>query len=176
MPLSLAPTYGLAKTAYSSYSSATGWSLANGCVLTGGTADNNPTFIFIGKTGETWNMAACINGKTSAVGTLTSPEFANGVGKLTFNYGYAFNEKDNNDATKGACKVQIDVIKNGEVTKTVTLDKSTEEMVQKTAYTAEFELNVAGPCSIKFTNLSPSQSTSNRDRVSLWNICWTDCK
>ena len=167
---------GTAKTSYSSYKSEAGWALENGCVQTGGTTDNNPTFTFIGKTGETWNMAACINGKTSAVGSLTSPTITGGVGTLTFNYAHAFNEKDNNDETKGGCKVQIDFIKDGNVAKTVTLEKTSAEMVQKTAYTAEFEVNVTGPCSIKFTNLSPSQSTSNKDRVSLWNISWTDCK
>ncbi len=166
---------GQEQSAYGTYKTESGWKLENGCVQKGGDSDKNPVFAFIGKTGDTWNMAACINGKTTAVGVLTSPEITGGVGTITFNFGHAFNELVEGDDTKGGCKVQIDVIKDGQVAKTVTLEKAASEIEIKTAYEAEFELNVAGPCSLKFTNLCPSgKSDGNKDRVALWNISWTD--
>jgi hypothetical protein len=46
--------------------------------------------------------------------------------------------------------------------------------VQKTMYEGSIEVNVSGTFKLKFTNLCPSNnSSSNKDRVSIWNLTWT---
>ena len=44
-----------------------------------------------------------------------------------------------------------------------------------TKYSHEEDINVAGDFQIVFTNLSPSNSTSNKDRTAIWDVEWTGC-
>jgi hypothetical protein len=46
------------------------------------------------------------------------------------------------------------------------------DITAKTAYTFEATCNVTGDFTIEITNLCPSNSTSNKDRVSIWNLVW----
>ena len=116
---------------------------------------------------STWAKAACINGKTAAVGTIESPELAGGCGQLSFNYGLAFKESE--------IKFKIEVIQGGTVVKTLTVEKSSVTQKAMLSYTAD--INVAGTFKLKFTNLCPSNNaSSNKDRVSIWNLTWTACK
>ena len=121
--------------------------------------------MFIGADNTT--KAVTINGNTTAKGVLTSPTLTGGISKLTFNYGHAFSDKNG---------VDINVtITDASGNKTVlNLVKTGSEVIQKTAYTAEFVLAtpVLGDFTIEFTNNSPSQAEGNKDRVSLWNIEW----
>ena len=110
-----------------------------------------------------------INGKTTAVGMITSPTLNNGISSLTFNYANTFKE-DN------GVSIKIE-IKQGEiVAKEYTITKANENVAQNTVYTETIEnINVEGNFQIVITNLSPSQNnSSNKDRVSIGKLCWTN--
>jgi hypothetical protein len=75
---------------------------------------------------------------------------------------------------KNGISFQIDVIQNDEVVKTLTVTKGAAEVTQKVPIEHSVDVNVSGTFSLKFTNLCPSNSTSsNKDRVSIWNLTWT---
>lgn len=152
-----------ANSSYSSRTTTAGWKGANCAVMQGGTSDNNPTFKFIGSTDTT--RAFTINGKTSAKGTITSPTLTNGCGKLSLKYGHAFSESNGVD-------FNIIIKQNGSAVQTYRVDVNS--ITQKTVYTWEQDVNVAGDFVIEITNNSPSNnSSSNKDRVSIWDIEWT---
>jgi hypothetical protein len=153
---------------YVSLTSTNGWVSTNAALLIGGASDSNPAFKFIGS--DNTVKAVTINGKTAAAGSLVSPILTGGIEKLVFNYGYAFKESNGLDIT-----ITITEVATGAV-QTIQLVKSNSEVVQKTAYTAEFVLEnpISGEFTISFTNNCPSNNaSSNKDRVSLWNIQWT---
>ena len=155
-------TISATNTSYVSGKTTAGWSYTNCAIFKGGTSDNSPAFKMIG---DDSNRALCMNGKTSAVGKITSPTLTTGCGTLKFNYGLPFSD------TK--IKFRVDIIQNGAVVKTFTVDKSSASKVTK--YSHEEEINVAGEFQIVFTNLSPSNSTSNKDRTAIWDVEWTGC-
>lgn len=158
----------IAKTSsYKNFTSTAGWILTNCAVQEGGEKDSNPVYKLIGKVEgtSTWAKAACMNGKTAAVGSIESPELSGGCGKLTFNYANIFTE------SKGV-NFKIEVIQGGSVVKTITVDE--DSVTKMTAYTYTADINVSGSFKLKFTNLCPSNnSSSNKDRVSIWNLVWT---
>ena len=138
-----------------------GWVATNSAVLKGGSSNANPQFIMIGTADD---RAVCLNGKTSAVGTLTSPTLSNGITKLTLKYGLPFSD------TK--IKFTVQIMQNGvEVASKVVENSNATKL---TAYTLEWELDtpVEGEFTIVITNNSPSNSTSNKDRTAIWNIQW----
>ena len=107
-----------------------------------------------------------INGKTSTVGTITSPELNGGIGSIKIRYANTYGE------TNGV-SFRLDIKQNGEVVKTYAITYKTG-VTQNTVYTELIEnINVAGDFQMVFTNLSPSKSTSNKDRVSIGRLCWT---
>ena len=149
---------------YGTYTNATGWTAENSIIL-GGDDDpskaSNPYFGFIGKAGT---LAPTLNGKAGAAGKLLSPVLTGGCGKLTFNYGFAFNE------AKAQFTVNIkDKAGNVVKTDTVTLDSVTK----LTAMSYSLDVNVSGDFSIEIVNDCYSGATSNKDRVSIWNLTWT---
>lgn len=150
-------------TSYVSGKTTAGWNYANCAIFKGGTSDSSPSFKMIG---DASNRALCMNGKTSAVGSITSPTLTTGCGTLKFNYGLPFSD------TK--IKFRVDVKQNGSVVKTFTVEKSSATKFTK--YSHEETINVAGDFQIVFTNLSPSSSTSNKDRTAVWDVEWTGCK
>ena len=152
-------------SSYSTYTSTKGWAATNCLLFQGGPSDAPPVYQFIGfMTGSDTNyaMAPTLNGKTSGVGSIVSPTLKNGMKKLTFNYGAAFSDK--------TLAFRVDVKQNGSVVKSWEVNKT--DVVQKTAYTFEESCDVKGDFVIEITNLSPSNSTSNKDRVSIWNLVW----
>ncbi|MDE7161054.1 MAG: Ig-like domain-containing protein, partial [Muribaculaceae bacterium] len=108
--------------------------------------------------------APTLNGKTTAVGSITSPTLTGGISTLSFNYANTFSE------TKGV-SLQIDILQNGAVVKSQTLTETSVTQKQVYSFTSE-EFNVTGDFVIEITNLSPSHYTSNKDRVSIWNLTW----
>ena len=154
-----------ANSSYSTRTSTSGWKGTNCAVMQGGTSDSNPTFKFIGSTNAT--RAFTINGKTTAKGVITSPTLTTGCGKLSLKYGNAFSESNGVDFT-------VTIKQNGTVVKTYKVDVNS--VTQKKAYTWEQEVNVAGDFVIEITNNCPSNSTSNKDRVSIWDVEWTGYK
>lgn len=153
-----------AASPYGTYTNATGWTATNSIVL-GGTTDssaNNPYFTFIGPSGT---LAPTLNGKASAPGKLTSPLLGGGIGTLTFNYGFAFSE------TKCTFTVYVKD-SSGNVVKQDTVAVSPLE--QKKAYSYSLAVNYTGNFYIEIVNDCVSQATSNKDRVSIWNLTWTN--
>ena len=146
-----AESFTSANTSYSTRTSKAGWVCTNAALVS---IDGT--------------KAPTINGKTSAVGDITSPTLSGGCGTLTFKYANTFSE------SKGvSVKVTVtDASGNKVLMKT---DIVNESVTQKHVYTATIEnINVAGDFKIQIKNNSPSNSKKdNKDRVSIWNIQWT---
>ncbi len=154
-------------TSYTSNKTADGWQYTNAAVIQGGASNSNPTFKPLG-TSATKGLV--LNGKTSAKGKLVSPTLTGGLSKLVFNYTNVFSESKGVDIT-------ITIKQNGAVVATKQLDNNS--VTQYTAYTFEWDLEaegvaVTGDFTIEISNNSPSASTSNKDRVAIWNIEWTN--
>ena len=147
-------------TSYVSGKTTAGWSYTNCAILKGGTSDKNPEFTMFG---DDLNRALCMNGKTSAAGTITSPIINTGCGTLKFNYGLPYSDNK--------IKFRVDIKQNGEIVETFTVDNSSATKLN--AYSYEEEINVTGDFQIVFTNLSPSNNTGNKDRTAIWNVEWT---
>ena len=151
---------------YVSLTSANGWVAENSALLSGGESDANPIFTFIGYVnGSTteYAKAPTLNGKTTAVGTLVSPVLHGGMNRLRFNYGAAF--------TDNVLSFRVDVKQNGEVVKTWTV--TNENVTKHEVYPFDEVCSIDGDFTIEFTNLCPSNATTNKNRVSIWNITWS---
>ena len=158
-------TMGAASGQYGTFTSTKGWVATNSMLLQGGTSNVNPTFEFIGFMTEStteYAKAPTLNGKTNSVGVLVSPTLKGGMKKLTFSYGAAMSDK--------MLSFRVDVKQNGNVVESWT--ETNNEVAQRTAYTFSKTCNVTGDFTIEITNLCPSNSTSNKDRVSIWNLVW----
>lgn len=131
---------------------------------TNGWVCTNSAVVEITLDGTTY-LAPTLNGKTTAVGTITSPTLNNGLGTLSFQYENTYNE------TNGV-SVRIDIMQNGKVANTYTLIN--EYVNKSTAYDFDYTFNVPGDFQIVITNLSPSNSSNNNDRVSIFNLTWTN--
>ncbi len=151
-------------TSYSARQSTAGWIGENCAVYTGGSTDNNGVFkSLLGAFSDVvgWTM----NGKTSAVGIITSPTIANGCGTLSFDYGFCNNESN------GFC-FKVEILQNGTAVQTYTVENSDSTKFEKHSWSQE--INVAGSFVIKFTNNCPSNnSSSNKDRTTIFNVVWT---
>ena len=153
-------TISATNTSYVSGKTTAGWNYKNCAIFKGGTSDSSPAFKMIG---DASNRALCMNGKTSGVGSITSPTLTTGCGTLKFNYGLPFSD------TK--IKFRVDIMQDGAVVKTFTINNASASKTTK--YSHEEVINVAGDFQIVFTNLSPSASTSNKDRTAIWDVEWT---
>lgn len=152
-------------SSYGEQTTTNGWVGKNCAVMAGGSNDSNPVFkSMMGADSSVKGMT--MNGKTSTVGTITSPTISTGCGTLTFKYGYPFSE------SKGI-KFKVEIKQNGAVVETYTIDDPSA--IKLKAYEYEAEVNVSGEFQIVFTNLSPSNSTSNKDRFTIWDVEWTGC-
>ena len=151
-------------SSYIARESAAGWVGENCAVQGGGPGDVNPQFnSLLGN--DTNARAWVINGKTSGVGKITSPVITTGCGTLTFNYSTTFTEKS-------GYNFNVDIIQNGAVVKTFNVVNDDNTKFAKHTFTEE--VNVAGEFQIVITNNCPSQnSSSNKDRVSIWDVMWT---
>lgn len=153
------------KSTYGTYTSTAGWKAVNCNLLRGGDTDGNPIFKFIGfMDGSTTNyaFAPCLNGKTSAVGTVTSPTLNNGLTKLTFNYGMPYSDT--------AIKMNVAIVQGGNVVKSWVVEQAQPEKYK--VYTFSETADITGDFQIVFTNLSPTSQDSNKDRVCIWNVNW----
>ncbi len=148
---------GVANTSYKSYTSVSGWTCANSSILNN--AKGNTTMFPVD------SLAVCMNGKKTTVGSLTSPTLSGGIGTLTFNYGYTYSE------SKGV-SMNVSILQNDAVVQSVDVVNSSAS--KNTAYEAILDFNISGDFVIKITNNHPSNSTSNKDRYSVWSISWTE--
>ena len=151
-------------SSYIARQSTAGWVGENCAVQGGGPGDVNPQFKSL--LGEDTNARAwVINGKTSAVGKITSPVIATGCGTLKFTYGMAFSDKNGYD-------FDVEIMQNGEVVKSFNVKNADSTKYGK--FTFEEAVNVAGGFQIVITNNCPTQDGgSNKDRVSIWDVMWT---
>ena len=142
-------------TSYGSYKTTNGWQLTNCACITSGLPSEAPQ----------GTVAPTLNGKTSAVGSITSPTLEGGIGTLSFDYTNTFSE------SKGV-SLQIDIQQNGNTVKSEVLTNTS--VAQSTLYSFTSQaFDVEGDFTILIKNLSPSKSTKNKDRVSIWNLTWT---
>ena len=155
-------TITLTSTSYGSGKTTAGWNYINCAIFKGGNSNSSPAFKMIG---DASNRAICMNGKKGAAGTITSPTLNGGCGTLKFNYGLPFSDNK--------IKFRVDIMQNGEAVKTFTINNTSASKL--TLYSHEEEINVAGDFQIVFTNLSPSDSKSNKDRTAIWDVEWTGC-
>ncbi len=149
---------------YGTYTNATGWTATNCILLAGqesGVADANPRFAFIG---DASTIAPTLNGKASAPGKITSPTLTGGIKTLSFCYGFAF--------TDTQCQFTVNIYQNGAVaaTKTVTVSTVTKGVAN------EFTMacNLSGSFTIEITNDHIGGLESNKERLSIWNLTWTN--
>lgn len=152
------------RTSYSgSVTTPAGWVLTNCAVQSGSSdGDSNPAFTFIGAPTV---RAACLNGKQGATGSIVSPVISGGCKKLSLNYGFAFGDKK--------CQFTINIKQNGSVVKTETVKVDPVEKLK--AFSYSMDVNVSGDFSIEIVNDALSATASkNTDRVSIWNISWTN--
>ena len=90
-----------------------------------------------------------------------------GIGSIKIRYANTYSESN-------GVSFKLEIKQNDEVVKTYTITKAKADVTQNTVYTELIEnINVEGDFVMVFTNLSPSKSTSNKDRVSIGRLCWT---
>lgn len=145
-----------ANNSYTTGTTAAGWKYIN-CALLNKSTVSAITDSSIGVT---------MNGKTSAVGSIESPVITTGCGTLKFNYAHGYKETNGFD-------FNVQIIQNGEVVKTFNVKNTSTTQNQK--YEFKEDINLSGEFQIVFTNLSPSNSTANKDRFTIWDVEWTGC-
>ncbi len=142
---------------YATYKTAQGWTATWSLILSGGTEATN----FISS--DTKMLCPCIDGTPARPGTLTSPTISGGLKKLTFNYGFPYNE------TK--CAFTVNILQGGKVVASDTVTLDTLEKAKVYNYSHEF--SVSGDFVIQIVNDCLSQATvNNKDRVAIWNLTW----
>lgn len=153
-----------AKSSYGTYTTTDGWVAANCAVQTGGTQENNnPEFSCLGGADV---RAVCLNGKKTTPGSLTSPTLTGGIGKLTFNFGFMFGE--------GSLKPKftVNIKQNGSVVKTQSMTCEDTEKFKVQTFT--MDCNVTGSFVIEIVNDCAGGQAGNKERISIWNISWTN--
>lgn len=155
------------KSSYGTYTNATGWTAENCAILGGydGEGDGtNPRFAFIGAPGT---LAPTLNGNSTKAGKLVSPTLTGGCGTLTFKYGFAFNETTDT-------KFTVNILQGGNVVKTQTVTVAKADWVKFKVYDFSMDVNVTGDFSIEIVNDCAGAQTANKERVSIWNLTWTE--
>ncbi len=110
-------------------------------------------------------MSLVMNGKTSAKGSIASPTLSGGVSSVTFSYTNTFSESKGVDIT-------ISIKQNGTVVASYQLDDNSVTQNTVETYTWVLDEQITGEFTIEFANNSPSNSTSNKDRVSIFEVQW----
>ena len=149
-----------------SYTTANGWVTNYSAIQCGGSTNMNPQFTVIGS--DTTYKAVCLNGKTSAPGSITSPILGGGMNTLTVKYTKMFTD------TALSATVTITDLTTGAVYTHViaqTLDKNDKY----TVYTDVWTLDVAieGNFTIAIVNNCPTGQDGNKDRMTILDITWT---
>lgn len=151
-----------AKSSYATYTTTAGWVAKNCAVQSGGAKDANPVFTFIGDSDAV--KAVCVNGKSSAPGSVISPTLTGGIKGLRFNYGFAFSDKQ--------CKFTVNIKQNDAVVKTKTMDITSVTKFAVCEFT--MDCNVSGDFVIEIVNDCKTGTDKNVDRVSIWNLTWSN--
>lgn len=147
---------------YLTNTSTGGWVVVNSAV---GAPTATPTAV-----GTCERQHVVMNGKTTAVGSITSPTITGGCGTLTFNYSNVFTESNGANFT-----VQlVNPTDATDILYDTTVVVANDDMLPMRSiknFTAE--VNVAADFILKITNNSPSNNTGNKDRLAIGCIEWT---
>ena len=138
-----------ANTSYNKKTSTSGW------------VANNAASVKVGD-----YMSVILNGKTSAVGSLVSPTLSDGISKLSFYYTNTYSESNGVDII-----INIKDSNNNVIVSNRLNDDSVDKGVAE-EFVWTLDSPVSGNFIIEILNNSPSNSTSNKDRVSILNISW----
>lgn len=105
-----------------------------------------------------------MTGKTSDSGILISPLLANGCGILSFKYTFI---------DSSPVSFRVDVLDDKD---NIVWTKTIDEPIPVFGKVCDFSesVNVSGPFRLKFTNLCVSGATWHTDRVSLYDMSWTN--
>ena len=158
------------QTTFGELTSTKGWKAFNAGLLKGGPTDAAPTYAMIGKKADgsdNWAYAVHLTGNVNSKGRLISPSIDGGMRKLSFDYGYVL--------TDAGVHFEVNIYSNASANpvlmKTITIHNS--EAAKLTPYHYEEEVNMnMNDLMIEVKPLSPTQSTTNRDRFAIWNITW----
>jgi hypothetical protein len=145
------------------YTTASGWTTKNAAIQAGGPSVSNPIFPVVGPDGT--HKAVCLNGKKSAPGTLTSPTLTGGLEEINVDYTKMFTD------TKLSVTITVTELSTGNVyTHTIAneLDKNEKYVVHSDSW--KLDTPVTGDYTIVFKNDCPSNSTSNKDRMTLLKV------
>lgn len=154
------------KSSYGTYTTTDGWVCANCAVQQGSedsSTDKNPAFGCIGGADV---RAVCLNGKKTTPGSITSPTLTGGITKLTFNFGFMFAE----GTLKPKFTVNIKQGGNVVATESYVCEDTEKFKVQDFSMTC----NVTGDFVIEIVNDCAGQQTANKERISIWNLQWTN--
>ena len=148
---------------YAAHTTTNGWKTTNSAILVGGTTDSNPVFKVVGP--DKTHKAVCMNGKTSAVGKITSPMLTTGISKLTVKYTMPFSD------TKLSVKVTIKDA-NGQTYATHDIVHNGATKLQAYEHEWVLEAPLVGNFTIEVVNNCPSASTKNKDRFAIISLAW----
>ena len=156
---SFSPDTFTANSSYSTaYTSTDGWSTVNCAIVN---TSIQESYVLPG-------TAVVLRGRKDQQGVLTSCLYANGIKSLSFKYGYGYSE------TKGfelAIRIKNSA---GQVVAQTTLESENLTKGQTYTYTWNLDTAVSGDFTIEFANLGTD--SSNKHRVSVWDISWVNNK
>ena len=135
-------------TNYNTYKTTNGWTATNSAV---NDANIDPSAAY-----------PVLNGKKTAVGTLTSPTLNGGVGEVAIKCVYPYGESN-------GMKFTLNIKQNDAVVKTQTFTSASNTTAE---FTSE-AFNIAGDFVIEIKAGSPSNSTKNKDRLGIYELTWT---
>jgi hypothetical protein len=148
------------------FNTASGWTVKNSAIQVGGPNAANPAFPVVGA--DKSSKAPCLNGKTSAPGSITSPTLTGGISKLNINYTKMFTD------TSLKATITITDLATG-TTYTDVLSKTADKNTKYEIWYYEWTLptTITGDFTISIVNSCPSGSSSNKDRLTILDLFWT---
>jgi hypothetical protein len=145
------------------WTTAAGWVLKYCAIQAGGTTVINPNYPVVGPTKD--HKAACLVGKTSTPGQITSPTLTGGLSEIHIRYTKMFTD------TKLAYTITVtDLTTSSTYTHSVSVEKESQE--KYVVYNDDWKLEtpVSGNYTIDIINDCPSNLNSNKDRVTILSI------
>ena len=141
--------WGNTNTSYSTRTNSDGWTATNTALVN---VDNT--------------VCPTLNGKTSAIGVLTSPELSGGISSLTLKATNTYKD------TKGI-SLKAEIKQNGAVL--ASHDFTDASIAQNSIFSQTWDgFNINGEFVIVITNNCPSNKNSNADRVSIISLTWEE--
>ena len=151
-----------ASNSYLTNTSTAGWYVVNSAV---GAPTATPTSV-----GTCGRQHVIINGKTSAVGSITSPTITGGCGTLSFNFAHLYNETNGANFSVKLVNPEDNTV----ILYDTTVVIANADIVKGTIYNFVAEVNVAADFVLVISNNSPSNyNGGNKDRVAIGCIEWT---